>query len=137
MKYGILGTGNVAQEIGSKLIQLGHEVKLGSRSPNSEKVLNWVKSNGPNASAGTFKEAASFSTIIFNCVHGINSIEVITSSGKENFKNKILIDLSNPYNYINGHIILEPKYSGSTSLGEEIQKFLPDTKVVKTLNYLI
>ena len=38
-KYGILGTGNVAQTIGSKLIQLGHEVKLGSRSPNSEKSI--------------------------------------------------------------------------------------------------
>ena len=31
MKYGILGTGNVAQEIGSKLVQLGHKVKMGSR----------------------------------------------------------------------------------------------------------
>ena len=85
---------------------------------------------------GTFKEAASFSNIIFNCLHGINSIEAIESSGKENFKDKILVDLANPYNYVNGHIILAPKYSGNTSLGEEIQKFLPNTKVVKTLNYL-
>ena len=37
MKYGILGTGNVAQEIGTKLIQLGHEVKLGTRNPKNEK----------------------------------------------------------------------------------------------------
>ena len=43
MKYGILGTGNVSQTIGSKLIQLGHEVKLGSRNPNNEAGLNWVK----------------------------------------------------------------------------------------------
>ena len=135
-KYGILGTGNVAQTIGSKLIQLGHEVKLGTRNPKNEKVLTWVKNNGQNASVGTFKEAASFAPIIFNCVHGINSIEVIESSGKENFKNKILIDQANPYNYVNGHIILDPKYSGSTSLGEEIQKILPETKCVKTLNYL-
>jgi predicted dinucleotide-binding enzyme len=135
-KYGILGTGNVAKTIGAKLIQLGHEVKLGSRNPNSENALNWIKNNGPNASVGTFKEAASFSNIIFNCLHGINSIEAIESSGKENFKDKILVDLANPYNYVNGHIILDPKYSGNTSLGEEIQKFLPNTKVVKTLNYL-
>ena len=37
MKYGILGTGNVAQEIGTKLIKLGHEVKLGTRDPKNEK----------------------------------------------------------------------------------------------------
>ena len=35
MKYGILGTGGVAQVIGDKLIQLGHEVKLGSRTANN------------------------------------------------------------------------------------------------------
>ena len=28
MKYGVLGTGNVAQTIASKLIKLGHEVMM-------------------------------------------------------------------------------------------------------------
>ncbi len=136
MKYGILGTGNVAQTIGSKLIELGYEVKLGSRDAKNEKAMNWAKKNRDKASFGTFKEAASFGERIFNCVHGINSIEAITSAGIENFKDKILIDLSNPYIYKDGHISLDPKYSGNTCLGEEIQKFLPNTKVVKTLNYL-
>ena len=122
MKYGILGTGNVAQEIGSKLIQLGHEVKLGTRDPKNEKALNWAKKNGSKASVGTFAETVSFSDRIFNCVKGIHAIEVITSVGPEKFKNKILIDLTNPYNYKDGHISLDPKYSGNTSLGEEIQK---------------
>ena len=31
MKYGVLGTGDVAQTIATKLIELGHEVKMGSR----------------------------------------------------------------------------------------------------------
>ena len=75
MKYGILGTGNVAQEIGSKLIQLGHEVKIGSRDAKNEKALNWAKKNGSKASVGTFAEAAKFGERIFNCVHGINAIE--------------------------------------------------------------
>ena len=136
MKYGILGTGNVAQEIGTKLIELGHEVKLGTRDPKNEKALNWAKKNGSKASVGTFTETVSFSDRIFNCVKGIHAIEVITSVGPEKFKNKILIDLTNPYNYKDGHISLDPKYSGNTSLGEEIQKLLPNTKVVKTLNYL-
>lgn len=60
----------------------------------------------------------------------------MTSAGPENLKGKILIDLSNPYIYKDGHISLDPKYSGNTCLGEEVQKFLPNTKVVKTLNFL-
>ena len=111
-------------------------MKLGTRDPKNEKALNWAKKNGSKASVGTFAETVSFSDRIFNCVKGIHAIEVITSVGPEKFKNKILIDLTNPYNYKDGHISLDPKYSGNTSLGEEIQKLLPNTKVVKTLNYL-
>lgn len=32
MKYGVLGTGNVARTIAGKLIELGHEVMMGSRT---------------------------------------------------------------------------------------------------------
>ena len=51
-------------------------------------------------------------------------------------KGKILIDLSNPYIYKDGHISLKAEYTGSTCLGQEIQTLLPDTNVVKTLNYI-
>ena len=136
MKYGVLGTGNVAQTIASKLIKLGHEVMLGSRDAKNEKALKWVKENGIKAKCGTFTDASAFGERIFNCVKGIHSIDALKLAGINNFKNKILIDLTNPYNYNNGHIILDPKYSGTTCLGEEVQKLLPETKVVKTLNYL-
>lgn len=137
MKYGVLGTGNVAQEIATKLIQLGHEVKMGSRNANNENAVNWAKKNGKMAKVGTFADAAAFGERVFLCVQGVHSIEALTSAGKDNLKGKLLIDLSNPYIYQNGHISLDPKYSGNTCLGEEIQKFLPNTKVVKTLNYLV
>ena len=55
MKYGILGTGNVAQEIGTKLIQLGHEVRMGSRNAKNEKALNWEKKNGSKATRNFFR----------------------------------------------------------------------------------
>ena len=136
MKYGVLGTGDVAQTIATKLIELGHEVKMGSRDAKNQKAVNWVKKNGKKASSGTFAEAASFGERVFNCVQGIHAIEALTSAKPENLKGKILIDLSNPYTYKDGHVSLDPKYSVNTCLGEEIQKFLPNTKVVKTLNYL-
>ena len=99
MKYGKLEKGNVAQEIGTKLIQLGHEVKMGSRDAKNEKALNWAKKNGAKAIVGTFAEAASFGERIFNCVQGIHAIEAIPSAGPDKFKDKILIDITNPYIY--------------------------------------
>jgi len=80
---------------------------------------NWVKKNGSKTTIGT--EAASFGERIFNCVHGVNSIEAITSADPKNFKDKILIDLANPYIYVNGHITLDPKYNGNTCFSEKIQ----------------
>lgn len=136
MKYGILGTGDVAHTVGSKLIALGHEVMLGARSADNEKAIRWVDSNGVHAMHGTFADAARFGERVFLCVRGIHSIEAVEAAGEENLAGKILIDQTNPYLYEDGHISPDPRWSGLTCLGEEIQKLLPRTKVVKTLNYL-
>lgn len=136
MKYGILGAGDVAHVIGSKLIALGHEVMLGARSATNEKAESWAKNNGERAFHGTFSDAARFGERIFLCVRGIYSTEVVETAGEENLVGKILIDQTNPFIYKDGHISLDPRWVGTTCLGEEVQKRLPQTKVVKTLNYL-
>jgi predicted dinucleotide-binding enzyme len=136
MKYGVLGTSDVAQTIASKLVKLGHEVMMGSRTANNEKAVAWAAANGDKASCGTFADAAAFGERVFNCVQGIHAIEALEAAGKDNRKGKILIDQSTPYVYKDGHISLKAEYTENTCLGEEVQKLLPDTKVVKTLNYL-
>jgi hypothetical protein len=134
MKIAILGSGVVGKTLGSKLIQLGHEVKMGSRTSNNEKAAEWVKSNGINAYQGTFDDAAAFAEIIFNCTNGSVSIEILISS-KNNLSGKILIDVANPLDFSKGMPpTLIPSLSNTTSLGEEIQKALPDTRIVKALN---
>lgn len=136
MKYGVLGTGNVARTIGDKLIELGHSVMLGSRTVDNPQAAEWAKHHGEQATHGTFADAARFGERIFNCVQGIHSLEVLNAAGKANLNGKLLIDLTNPYVYKEGHISLDARWSGTTSLGEEVQRLLPQTKVVKTLNYL-
>ena len=81
-------------------------------------------------------DAARFGERVFNCVQGIHSTEVLASVGKSDLAGKILIDWSNPYLYDGRHISLDPRWSGHTSLGEANQALLPETEVVKTLNYL-
>ena len=86
----------VGNTIGTKLIQLGYNVMMGSRSATNEKALAWVEANGANASAGTFEDAARFGEIIFNCTKGEAALEVFKMAGIENFRGKTIIDISNP-----------------------------------------
>ncbi|MBC8048203.1 MAG: NAD(P)-binding domain-containing protein [Fimbriimonadaceae bacterium] len=135
MKIGVLGTGTVGNAIGSKLIQLEHEVKMGSRTADNEKAAEWVLNNGALASQGTFADAASAGEIIFNCTLGGVSLEVMQMAGADNLKGKIIIDISNPLDFSKGFPpTLYPDLSNTTSVGEEIQRQYPTTKVVKTLN---
>jgi len=132
-KIAILGTGTVGNAIGTKMIQLGHEVKMGSRTATNEKAAAWVKANGTKASQGTFADAASFGELIFNCTNGMATMEVMKLAGTINLKGKILLDISNPLDFSKG---MPPSLfvCNTDSLAEQIQKAYPETKVVKTLN---
>lgn len=135
MKIAVLGTGIVGNTIGSKLVELGHEVMMGSRTKNNEKAAGWAAKSGSKASSGTFAEAAAFGEIIFNCTKGEIALEALKLAGEENMSGKVLIDLSNPLDFSKGMPpSLIPALSNTNSLGEEIQKNFPSVKVVKTLN---
>ncbi len=133
MKIGILGTGMVGQTIATKLVELGHEVKMGSRIAKNEQAVEWTSRMGQNASHGTFADAAEFGEVLFNCTHGMNSLDALQAAGKLNFAGKVLIDVSNPLDFSKG---FPPTLSvcNDDSLGEQIQRTFPEAKVVKTLN---
>jgi predicted dinucleotide-binding enzyme len=133
MKITVLGTGIVGNTIATKLIQLGHQVMMGSRTSDNEKATTWVQQSGANASQGTFPEAARNGEIIFNCTSGTGALEALSAAGEKNLSGKIIIDISNPLDFSRG---MPPSLfvCNTDSLGEQIQKAFPDSKVVKTLN---
>src|SRR5262249_32283383 len=134
MNMGILGTGMVGTTIGTKLVSLGHSVKLGSRDGDNEKAANWVKSIGQRAAQGTFVDAASFGDMVFVCLPGDISLSALQSVA-DKLKRKIVVDVSNPLDLTGGMPYpLLPNLVNTTSLGEEVQKVLPESLVVKTLN---
>ena len=99
----------------------------------SEKAVKWAQANGANASQGAYSQAARFGEILFNCTQGTASVEALQSAGADNLKGKILIDVANPLDFSHGS---PPTLSicNTDSLGEQIQRTFPGTKVVKTLN---
>ena len=133
MKIGVLGTGMVGQTIGKKLVDLGHEVKLGSRTASNEKGSAWAAQVGSRASHGTFADSAAFGELLFNCTPGQASLEVLAAAGAANLRDKVLIDVSNPLDFSKG---MPPTLfvGNDDSLGERIQRAHPELKVVKTLN---
>lgn len=133
MKIGVLGTGMVGSAIGGKLVELGHEVKMGAREATNEKAATWAKQAGERASHGTFTDAAAFGEMLFNCTAGVASLDALKAAGTGNLDGKILIDIANPLDFSKG---MPPTLSicNDDSLGEQIQRAFPALKVVKALN---
>lgn len=133
MRIGVLGTGMVGQTIGTKLVQLGHEVRIGSRDAGNEKARQWVVNAGPRASHGTFSDAASFGELLFNCTSGDGSLSALKAAGEKNLSGKVLVDVANPLN-MKKVPLPELSFCNEDSLGERIQREFPKARVVKSLN---
>ena len=133
MRFGVLGTGVVGQTIGRKLVELGHEVVMGSRTAGNEKAVEWAAATGDLAAEGTFADAAQAGDVIVNATPGMVSIEALQAAGTENLAGKVLIDVSNPLDFSQG---MPPSLGvcNTDSMGEQIQRAFPDALVVKTLN---
>jgi predicted dinucleotide-binding enzyme len=130
MNMGILGSGMVAQGLSARLAELGHDVMIGTRDEN--KLKGWQSSN-QKVKIGSFAETAAHGEMVFNATNGTASLEALKMAGGENLTGKILVDVSNPLDFSNG---FPPSLTvcGTDSLGEQIQRTFPFTKVVKTLN---
>lgn len=130
MNIGILGSGDVGKTLGKGLVQVGHQVKVGSRDP--KKLQAWVQEVGSKGSAGSFEEAATFGDVIFICTLWAGTENALKLAGKQ-FDQKIVVDVTNPLDFSKG---MPPTYIGGPgkSNGEKIQQWLPTAKVVKAWN---
>src|SRR4030095_6178163 len=133
MKIAILGTGMVGNAIATKLVQLNHQVMMGSRTANSEAGQEWLRGVGGKAKIGTFADAAAFGEIVFDCTNGANSIAALRAAGAANLRGKILIQVGTPRDSSKG---MPPTLTicNTDSLGEQVQREFPDARVVKALN---
>ena len=133
MNVGVLGTGMVGSAIATRLVALGHEVKMGSREAGNEKAREWAERAGPKASEGSFADAAAFGVLVFNCTAGEHSLAALEQAGTANLAGKVLVDVANVLDFSGGR---PPAVGLGTkdSLGEQIQRSFPEARVVKALN---
>jgi 8-hydroxy-5-deazaflavin:NADPH oxidoreductase len=130
VKVGVLGSGDVGRSLARGFVRHGHEAMIGSRTP--AKLDDWVQDAGAHCSAGQFSDAASFGEVAVLACRGAAVEDVLELAGKEHLAGKVLIDPTNPLRMIDGRPEL---FVGHTdSLGERVQRLVPDAKVVKAFN---
>ena len=133
MKVGVLGTGDVGQALGAGFARLGHDVKMGSRDAQGEKVRAWVKKAGPHAGSGTFAAAASFGEVLVLATLWSGTESAIRLAGPAHCAGKVVMDATNPLVFAPGAppgLALGHTDSG----GEQVQRWLPASRVVKVYN---
>ncbi|HVY41077.1 MAG TPA: NAD(P)-binding domain-containing protein [Polyangia bacterium] len=141
MKIGIIGSGVVGQTLGTKWLQLGHEVAIGTRDPakiDDKKMMatslrEWRAQTGERGKIVGFQEAAAFGEVLVNATGGTVSIEALRAAGADKVGGKVLLDIANELDHSRG---MPPRSLASDErcLAEKIQAAFPNLKVVKTMN---
>lgn len=146
MKIAVLGTGMVGRALAARLLELGHDVVVGTRDPQATlsrtepdhmgnpPYAEWQRSHAA-AGLAPYQEAAAASELVVNASSGAATLEVLERAGADNLAGKVLVDIANPLDFSAG---FPPTLSvkDTDSLGEQVQRAFPDAKVVKTLNTL-
>ncbi|MFJ1561388.1 NADPH-dependent F420 reductase [Streptomyces mirabilis] len=112
----VLGNGRVGGNLAAALARAGHEVTVADRTP------------------GAAADAARTARIIINATPGAGSLDRLAALCEE-LRDKILVDVSNATDGPDG-LPADLIYPGS-SLAEQLQEALPETRVVKTLNTML
>ena len=130
LKIGILGSGSAGRTLANGFLDHAHRAMIGSRTP--DKLRDWQRQAGREAQVGTFAQAAQFGELIILSVNGRAAEDVIRLANLENFAGKIVLDASDPLDFSSGRPGL---FVGTTdSLGERVQRLIPNAYVVKGLN---
>ncbi|MGK5547972.1 NADPH-dependent F420 reductase [Streptomyces sp. URMC 127] len=152
MKIAVLGTGGGARAHIAKLAALGHEVHVGTRDPEATLARTEPDMMGtppfkdflaehPGIALHTFGDAAAASDgLVINGIDGHNAVAALSAIADQ-LAGKTLIDYAVPfvYQHTPEHpwptpwgIMPKLEPVDTDSLGEQIQRALPRTKVVKS-----
>jgi predicted dinucleotide-binding enzyme len=132
MKVGILGSGDVAKALAVGVLKHGHDIMLGTRTP--DKLADWAKKNSKSRT-GSFAEAAKFADLVVLAVKGSVAADALRAAGAANLGGKPVIDATNPIADappVNG--VLKFFTDLNESLMERLQREFGNVHFVKAFN---
>ena len=132
MQVAVLGTGPVGRTIATRVAELGHVVRLGTRDPEATRARDgWT--DLPDVTLVTFAEATADADLVVHAGNGAAALDLLSGAG--DLAGTVLLDVSNPLDFSAG---FPPTLAvkDTDSLAEQIQRALPGTRVVKALNTL-
>ena len=127
MKIAVIGTGNVGAALGKRWAELGHQVTLGTRDPNSDKVRALLMTAGPNLGAAPVGEAIARSELVALATPWPAVQEI--AEAVEDWGDKIIVDCTNPIGPG-----LQLAVGGGTSGAEQVAAWARSGRVVKAFN---
>jgi 8-hydroxy-5-deazaflavin:NADPH oxidoreductase len=130
---GILGAGRVGANLAGKLSAAGHRVTLGVRKREETAAL--AAGLAPQIAFADQRTTARTADIVINATPGDTSLDRLAGLRTE-LAGKLLVDVSNATRDADNGLPGDLCYPGS-SLAEQLQAALPDTRVVKTLNTML
>ena len=130
-RWGIIGSAVVGRTLARGLAGLGHEVRIGSRSP--EKLEAFSRETG--IASGTFADVADWAEHVVLAVAGAAAERALSEAGVGHLGGKLVIDVTNP-------IAQEPPEDGvlrfftgpNESLMERLQALVPQARFVKAFS---
>ncbi len=146
MKIAVIGTGMVGRALAGRTAELGHDVVIGTRDPDATLARTEPDQMGnppfatwsveqPGIALLPLADAAAHGELVVNATSGGGSLDALQAAGESNLAGKVLLDIANPLDFSNG---FPPTLfvKDTDSLGEQIQRAFPQSKVVKTLSTL-
>lgn len=129
--YAVLGTGSVGRTLAGRLQELGHDVVVGTRDPAGTAGRGDWPVGLP---LDTFAAAAAAGEVVIHASSGAAAVAVVEAAAA-GLAGKVLVDVANPLDFSDG---FPPTLSvkDTDSLAEQLQRALPGTRVVKSLNTL-
>lgn len=125
MDMAILGTGDVGRSLAEGFARAGHNVVIAGRAAENSEIERHFRYRD-------YRSAAAECEIAVLCVAGAHALSVADTVSRA-VRDKILIDVTNPLEFPDG-ATLRLSVANDDSLSEQIQRALPATRVVKTLN---
>lgn len=100
MRIGVLGSGEVGRTLTAGFAAAGHEVTLGSRTPDAPELAEWATISKVATAKPT--EAIKNADVIVNATPGAASVAVLTAAEASELDGKVLLDVSNPLDFSTG-----------------------------------